>query len=122
MAMFVPFLIVILAAGTPINLAILSLAYFLLNLGAALTHYGTTPAPIYFGAGYTTQRTWWWLGFITSLATITILEFEAADSPHGEFLPTLVATFLKAKSWLDIASTPLAKRTWYQGRYSNRVS
>jgi len=71
MAMFVPFLIVILAAGTPINLAILSLAYFS-NLGASLTHYGTTPAPIYFGAGYTTQRTWWWLGFITSLATITI--------------------------------------------------
>ena len=71
MAMFVPFLIVILAAGAPINLAILSLAYFS-NLGASLTHYGTTPAPIYFGAGYTTQRTWWWLGLITSVATITI--------------------------------------------------
>ena len=71
MAMFVPFLIVILAAGTPTYLAILSLAYFS-NLGASLTHYGTTPAPIYFGAGYTTQRTWWWLGLITSLATITV--------------------------------------------------
>ena len=71
MAMFVPFLIVILAAGTPTYLALLSLAYFS-NLGASLTHYGTTPAPIYFGAGYTTQRTWWWLGFITSLATIVI--------------------------------------------------
>ena len=71
MAMFVPFLIVILAAGTPTYLAILSLAYFS-NLGASLTHYGTTPAPIYFGAGYTTQRTWWWLGLITSLTTITV--------------------------------------------------
>ena len=71
MAMFVPFLIVILAAGTPTYLAVLSLAYFS-NLGASLTHYGTTPAPIYFGAGYTTQRTWWWLGLITSLTTITI--------------------------------------------------
>lgn len=70
-AMFVPFLIVILAAGTPTYLAVLSLAYFS-NLGASLTHYGTTPAPIYFGAGYTTQRTWWWLGLITSLTTITI--------------------------------------------------
>lgn len=70
-AMFVPFLIVILAAGTPTYLAVLSLAYFS-NLGASLTHYGTTPAPIYFGAGYTTQRTWWTLGLITSVVTIVI--------------------------------------------------
>lgn len=70
-AMFVPFLIVILAAGTPTNLAVLSLAYFS-NLGASLTHYGTTPAPIYFGAGYTTQRTWWSLGLLTSIVTIVI--------------------------------------------------
>ena len=70
-AMYVPFLIVILAAGTPSYLAVLSLAYFS-NLGASLTHYGTTPAPIYFGAGYTTQRTWWLLGLITSLVTIAI--------------------------------------------------
>lgn len=70
-AMFVPFLIVILAAGTPTYLAVLSLAYFS-NLAAALTHYGTTPAPIYFGAGYTTQRTWWTVGLITSLITITV--------------------------------------------------
>jgi len=70
-AMFVPFLIVILAAGTPTYLAVLSLAYFS-NLAAALTHYGTTPAPIYFGAGYTTQRTWWTLGLITSLITIAV--------------------------------------------------
>src|ERR1041385_4076531 len=71
MAMFVPFLIVILAAGTPAYLAVLSLAYFS-NLSAALTHYGTTPAPIYFGAGYTTQRTWWTVGLITSLITIAV--------------------------------------------------
>lgn len=70
-AMFVPFLIVILAAGTPVHLAVLSLAYFS-NLGASLTHYGTTPAPIYFGAGYTTQRTWWTMGLITSVVTILI--------------------------------------------------
>ena len=70
-AMFVPFLIVILAAGAPPYLAVLSLAYFS-NLSAALTHYGTTPAPIYFGSGYTTQRTWWLLGLITSVTTIII--------------------------------------------------
>ncbi|HEY0761967.1 MAG TPA: DASS family sodium-coupled anion symporter [Pyrinomonadaceae bacterium] len=70
-AMFTPFLIVILAAGAPPYLAVLSLAYFS-NLAASLTHYGTTPAPIYFGAGYTTQRTWWTVGLITSLITILI--------------------------------------------------
>jgi anion transporter len=70
-AMFTPFLIVILAAGAPPYLAVLSLAYFS-NLAAALTHYGTTPAPIYFGAGYTTQRTWWAVGLITSFITISI--------------------------------------------------
>lgn len=70
-AMFTPFLIVILAAGAPAYLAVLSLAYFS-NLSAALTHYGTTPAPIYFGAGYNTQRSWWGLGLIASLITISV--------------------------------------------------
>ena len=70
-AMYTPFLVVILAAGTPPYLAVLSLAYFS-NLGAALTHYGTTPAPIYFGADYLKQRTWWLVGLITSFVTIIV--------------------------------------------------
>ena len=59
-AMYIPFVTVIMAAGAPPYLAVLSLAYFS-NLDASLTHYGTTPAPIYFGAGYVTQRRWWWM-------------------------------------------------------------
>ena len=70
-AMYTPFLLVMLSAGTPSYLAMLSLAYFS-NLDACLTHYGTTPAPIYFGAGYVTQRTWWILGLLASLVTIPI--------------------------------------------------
>lgn len=70
-AMYIPFLIVILAAGAPPYLAVLSLAYFS-NLDASLTHYGTTPAPIWFGAGYVKQRTWWWLGLVISVANILI--------------------------------------------------
>jgi len=70
-AMYVPFLVVVLAAGTPPYLAVLSLAYFS-NLDASLTHFGTTPAPIYFGAGYVKQRTWWTLGLLVSLITIPI--------------------------------------------------
>lgn len=70
-AMYIPFVTVIIAAGAPPYLAVLSLAYFS-NLGASLTHYGTTPAPIYFGAGYVTQRMWWKIGLIASLITIPI--------------------------------------------------
>ncbi|HEV2826598.1 MAG TPA: DASS family sodium-coupled anion symporter [Pyrinomonadaceae bacterium] len=70
-AMYTPFLVVIIAAGAPPYLAVLSLAYFS-NLDASLTHFGTTPGPIYFGAGYVKQKTWWKLGLITSFITITI--------------------------------------------------
>ena len=68
-AMYTPFLVVILAAGTPTYIAVLSLAYFS-NLGASLTHFGTTPAPIYFGADYVKQRKWWSIGLIASFVTI----------------------------------------------------
>ena len=70
-AMYTPFLVVTLAAGAPPLLAVLTLAYFS-NLDASLTHYGTTPAPIYFGAGYVKQRTWWWLGLVASIPNILI--------------------------------------------------
>lgn len=70
-AMYIPFLTVILVAGTPPYLAVLALAYFS-NLDASLTHYGTTPAPIWFGAGYVKQRTWWWLGLVVSFPNILI--------------------------------------------------
>jgi DASS family divalent anion:Na+ symporter len=70
-AMYIPFLVVILAAGAPPYLAVLSLAYFS-NLDASLTHYGTTPGPIYFGAGYIRQQTWWRLGLILSVSNILI--------------------------------------------------
>ena len=70
-AMYIPFLVVIIAAGAPAYLAVLSLAYFS-NLNASLTHYGTTPAPIWFGAGYVKQRTWWWLGLVVSIPNILI--------------------------------------------------
>lgn len=70
-AMYTPFLVVILAAGAPPYLAVLSLAY-LSNLDASLTHFGTTSAPIYFGAGYVSQRKWWSLGLTASLVNIPI--------------------------------------------------
>src|SRR4051812_25564842 len=70
-AMFIPFLAVTLAIGAPVGLAVLLLA-FLSNLSAGLTHYGTTPGPIYFGLGYVTQRRWWTVGFFASMINILI--------------------------------------------------
>ncbi|MEO5989524.1 MAG: DASS family sodium-coupled anion symporter [Candidatus Eisenbacteria bacterium] len=70
-AMYTPFLAVMLAAGAPAGIAVLSLTYGS-SLMAGLTHYGTTPGPIYFGAGYVSQTTWWRIGFIVSAATLAI--------------------------------------------------
>jgi DASS family divalent anion:Na+ symporter len=71
MAMFVPFLLVTVAIGAPAGLTVLLLTYFA-NLSAGLTHYGTTPAPIYFGLGYVTQRRWWTAGAIASVLNVLI--------------------------------------------------
>lgn len=70
-AMFIPFLAVLIGAGTPPLLAVLLLAYFS-NLSASLTHFGTTTSPIFFGANYVSQRDWWRLGLIVSVTTIGI--------------------------------------------------
>ncbi|MEO7659539.1 MAG: DASS family sodium-coupled anion symporter [Pyrinomonadaceae bacterium] len=71
LAMFVPFAAVTIAAGAPVGLAVLLLAYFS-NLNAGLTHYGTTPGPIYFGTGYVKQSQWWTIGLIASVLNIII--------------------------------------------------
>jgi DASS family divalent anion:Na+ symporter len=64
-AMYVPFAIVMLAAGTPPILTVLTMAY-VSSLGASLTHYGTTSSPIYYGAGYLPQGAWWRVGLIVT--------------------------------------------------------
>ena len=70
-AMFIPFLVVVISAGAPSYLAVLVLAYFS-NLSAGLTHYGTTPGPIFFGTGYVKQQTWWKYGLIASIPNILV--------------------------------------------------
>jgi len=70
-ALYPGFITAALAAGAPPLLAALGLAYFS-NLNASLTHYGTGSAPIFFGAGYVTQGTWWRLGFLISLLNIVL--------------------------------------------------
>lgn len=71
MAMFVAFLLVTVAIGAPVGLTVLLMTY-LVNLSAGLTHYGTTPAPVYFGLGYVSQKRWWTVGLIASVINILI--------------------------------------------------
>ena len=70
-ALYPSFLGAALAAGVPPPLAVWPLAFFS-NLNAGLTHYGTGSAPVYFGPGYVTQRTWWTIGLIISAVNIAI--------------------------------------------------
>lgn len=70
-AMYPVFLALLIASGVPPMLGAFVLVYFA-NLDAGLTHYGTTPAPMIFGAGYLSHATWWKLGFLCGLANIVI--------------------------------------------------
>lgn len=70
-AMYAAFAAVAVAAGAPVFLVALALAY-MSNLCMSLTHYAAGPAPIYFGAGYVDQGTWWKIGFLVSVVNMII--------------------------------------------------
>ena len=70
-ALYPGFFAAAIAAGAPPLLAALPLAYFS-NLNAAMTHYGTGSAPVYFNAGYVRQGEWWRIGFLISLMNLAI--------------------------------------------------
>src|SRR6266849_1718539 len=70
-ALYPGFLAAALASGSNPLVAALSLAYFS-NINAAMTHYGTGSAPVYFGTGYVSQGTWWKIGFIVSLVNLAL--------------------------------------------------
>jgi DASS family divalent anion:Na+ symporter len=71
LAMFPPFIAVLIGIGVPPQLAVYSLLC-LANLTAGLTHYGTTTGPILFGTGYVTRTEWWRVGFYVSVANMII--------------------------------------------------
>jgi DASS family divalent anion:Na+ symporter len=70
-AMYAPFLGVALVMGTPPLLAALVLAFFS-NLFSSMTHYGTGPAPVLFGAGYVEVGDWWRIGAVVSLVNLAV--------------------------------------------------
>ncbi len=62
-ALYGAFAAVAVSVGAPAYLSALTLA-FASNLCSTLTQYGSAPAPIFFGAGYVDQITWWKHGFV----------------------------------------------------------
>jgi DASS family divalent anion:Na+ symporter len=70
-SMYAAFLGVALVVGAPPLLAALVLAFFS-NLFSSMTHYGTGPAPVLFGAGYVRLAEWWKLGAIVSVVNVAI--------------------------------------------------
>ena len=70
-AMYAALITLGVAAGAPpfISAFVVAIAA---NICGCLTHFGTGPAPVYFGAGYIDQKTWWIIGFGVSLMHIVI--------------------------------------------------
>ncbi|MEF9520091.1 anion permease [Chlamydia crocodili] len=70
-AMFPVFLAVSISLGTNPIFACLVLA-FSSNLFGGLTHYGSGPAPLYFGSQLVSVKDWWRSGFVLSIVNIVI--------------------------------------------------
>jgi divalent anion:Na+ symporter, DASS family len=71
LAMYPPFMAVLIAKGAPIGLVAFAFACFT-NLAAGLTHYGTTPSPMFYAHGYVPMREWWRVGAVVSVVNIAI--------------------------------------------------
>jgi DASS family divalent anion:Na+ symporter len=71
LAMFPPFLAVLLVRDAPPGLTVFAFACFT-NFAAGLTNYGTTPSPMFFSHEYVSLKAWWRIGFVCSVVNILI--------------------------------------------------
>jgi DASS family divalent anion:Na+ symporter len=72
--LFPTFLVLFMNAGADGLLSSLVLS-FLSTLSSGLTHFGLSSTPIFFGAGYMKTKTWWYIGFVTSIVYLLIWTF-----------------------------------------------
>ncbi len=70
-ALLPTFLAVAIQLGAPPLFSFYVLAFFS-SLFGGLTHYGSGPAAILYGAGYVPVRDWWTVGFVSSVANVII--------------------------------------------------
>ncbi len=71
LSMYAAFIAVLMAQGAPIGLMVYGFACFT-NLAAGLTHYGTTPSPMYYSTDYASFKTFWGTGLLVSVVNIAI--------------------------------------------------
>ncbi len=71
LAMYTPFLAVLVAKGGPVGLMVFAFACFA-NLAAGLTNYGTTPSPMFFAQDYVSLKLWWKIGAVASLVNLVV--------------------------------------------------
>ncbi|MCS6951808.1 MAG: anion permease [Bryobacteraceae bacterium] len=71
LAMYAVFVALLAGQGAPLGLMVYAFACFA-NLSAGLTHYGTTPSPMFFAHDYVSLRKWWVIGFAVSLVNLAI--------------------------------------------------
>lgn len=70
-SMFAPLLAVACTLGAPPLVAVFCLG-FVSNLFGGLTHYASGPAPILYSQGHVEIKTWWKIGFFTSIFYLII--------------------------------------------------
>ena len=71
LAMYPAFVALLILRHAPVGLVVFSFACFA-NLSAGLTHYGTTPSPMFFSRNYVSLQRWWLAGFVVSIVNIVI--------------------------------------------------
>ncbi len=71
LAMYPPFVAVLLTQGAPVGLMAFAFGCYVC-FAAGLTHYGTTPAPMFFAHDYLSLRKWWVIGFAASVVNVVI--------------------------------------------------
>jgi DASS family divalent anion:Na+ symporter len=71
LAMYPAFVALLLLKHAPLGLVVFSFACFA-NFSAGLTHYGTTPSPMFFSRNYVSLKLWWTIGLVVSVANIII--------------------------------------------------
>ena len=69
--LYATFLLLLINIGIPPLVSALSLG-FIGILSSGLTHFGIASAPIFFGAGYLSTKTWWYLGFWVGIINLVI--------------------------------------------------
>jgi divalent anion:Na+ symporter, DASS family len=71
LAMYPPFLAVLILKGAPVGLVAFAFACFV-NFSAGLTNYGTTPAPMYFAQEYVRMSDWFRVAAVVSVGNLLI--------------------------------------------------